>query len=101
MHNQELRDGYLRLNVIYDAPVRLQLCVLWSEVSACFANCWQKIVIFPQEMLANIWHYTFYLGIVIQIFGIIHFIWHYYTNIWHYTLALYIIQILYVNKLLE
>ena len=52
-----LCDGYLRLNALYDATVDLQLCALWSEVLACFANCWQKIVISPQEMLANIWHY--------------------------------------------
>ena len=38
--------------------VGLHLRALWSEVLACFANCWQKIVISPQEMLANIWHYT-------------------------------------------
>ena len=57
LHNKELCDEYLRLNVIYDARVGLQLRALWSEVLACFANCWQKIVISPQEMLANIWHY--------------------------------------------
>ena len=54
---QNVSDGCLRLNVIYDATVGLQLRALWSEVLACFANCWQKIVISPQEMLANIWHY--------------------------------------------
>ena len=47
LHNKELCDGYLRLNVIYDATVGLQLRGLWSEVLACFANCWQKIVISP------------------------------------------------------
>ena len=57
LHNKDLCDGYLRLNVIYDATVGLQLRALRSEVLACFANCWQKIAISPQEMLANIWHY--------------------------------------------
>ena len=49
--------NYQHLNVIYDATVGLQLHALWSEVSACFANCWQKIAISPQVMFANIWHY--------------------------------------------
>ena len=57
LHNKELCDEYLRLNVIYDATVDLQLCALWSEVLACFANCWQKFVISPKKMSANIWHY--------------------------------------------
>ena len=47
---------YLRFNVIYDATVGLQLRALWSEVLACFANCWQKIAISTQVMFANIWH---------------------------------------------
>ena len=47
---------YLRLNVIYDATVGLQLRALWSEVLACFANCWQKIAISPQVMFAYTWH---------------------------------------------
>ena len=42
---------------IYDATAGLQLRAQGSEVLACFANCRQKIVISPQEMLANIWHY--------------------------------------------
>ena len=48
---------YLRLNVIYDATIGLQLRALWSEVLACSPNCWQKIAIAPQVMFANIWHY--------------------------------------------
>ena len=45
---------YLRFNVIYDVTVGLQLRALWSEVLACFANCWQKIAISPKVMFANI-----------------------------------------------
>ena len=48
---------YLRLNIILDATVGLQLRALWSEVLACKANCWQKITVSPQIMFSNIWHY--------------------------------------------
>ena len=48
---------YLRLNVIYDATVGLQLRALLSEVLASYTNCWQKIVISPQIRFENIWHY--------------------------------------------
>ena len=31
-----------------------QLHALWSEVLACYANCWQMIAISPQIMIGNI-----------------------------------------------
>ena len=48
---------YLRLDVVYDATVGLQLRALWSEVLAFLTNCCQKIAISPQVMFANVWHH--------------------------------------------
>ena len=56
LRNKKLCADYLRFNVIYDVTVGLQLRALWSEVLACFLNCWQKITISPLVMFANIWH---------------------------------------------
>ena len=56
LYNKELCDGLSASKYYLGRNTWRTTRALWNEVVICWAKSWQKISIFPQMMLANIWH---------------------------------------------